>query len=306
MHLQPTVIAVGSINADLVARVPVMPQPGETVTGSSFEVVWGGKGANQAAAAAALGARVMLVAAVGDDDHGMGSVTDLRERGVDTAHVTVGGEPTGVALILVDDTGENSITVIPGANGTVTADQVTDAFASLDVENAVVVSNLEVPIEAVQRAAELADERHWPFVLNPAPARPLPAALLEHVTVATPNETEAETLGSVRGLLDAGVDAVVVTRGGEGADIHTATGEQHVPASPARPIDTVGAGDAFTAALAVAIGSGRALDDAVRWAAAVGAIATESRGARLPRLEAATIDARVVPGGAASHPSSES
>lgn len=289
----PAVIVVGSINADLTVRVPALPAPGETVTGSDFRVAWGGKGANQAAAAAALGARTHLVSAVGDDDHGAGSLADLRERGVDVSFVEVGGVHTGVALIQVDEPGENTIAIVAGANATVTAALVSDAFERLEGP-AVVVSNLEVPLDAVERAAEEARRRGWPFVLNPAPARPLPASLIALTSVLTPNETELETLGGAHALQAA--TAIVVTRGGDGCDIHEGGVVAHVEAAPAHPIDTTGAGDAFTAGLAVGLAEGLELTDAVRLAAAVGALATEgvgARGARITRARVAERQGRV-------------
>jgi ribokinase len=276
----PAVIVVGSINADLTVRVTTLPRPGETVTGSDFRVAWGGKGANQAAAAAAVGAATFLVSAVGDDEYGAGSLGDLRERGVDVSFVEVGGEHTGIALIQVDDASENTISIVAGANATVSAALVADAFQGLSLDHAVVVSNLEVPIATVVAAAREARRLGWPFVLNPAPAHALPAELLALSTVLTPNETEVEVLGGVDALLEAGAGAVIVTRGGEGSDIHAADSTSHVPASPATPVDTTGAGDAFTAGLAVALAEGRDLEDAVRFAGAVGAIATEGPGAR--------------------------
>lgn len=296
MQQPVTVIVVGSINADLVVRVPALPRPGQTLAGSAFETLQGGKGANQAVAAAAVGARTVLVAAVGDDAYGMAALADLRERGVDTSFVTVGGEPTGVAVIQLDDAGENTIVVVPGANAALEPSFVDDAFAALAASgtgDAVVVANLEVPVATVQRAAELAEQRGWAFVLNPAPAQSLPAELLRRVTVATPNETEADALGSAQALVGAGVRAVVVTRGGEGVDIVTGDESLHVPACEARVVDTVGAGDAFTAALAVALGRGMPLESSAAWAAAVGAIAVETLGARIPRLSDERIAARV-------------
>jgi ribokinase len=274
------VIVVGSINADLTVRVPALPRPGETVTGSDFRIAWGGKGGNQAVAAAALGASTFLVSAVGDDEYGAGSLIDLRDRGVDVSFVEVGAVHTGIAVIQVDAASENTISIVAGANATVSAELVSDAVRSLALERAVVVSNLEVPMHSVLAAAALAREHGWPFVLNPAPAAVLPPELVALATVLTPNETEVGELGGADALLAAGAGAVVVTRGGHGSDIHTASGLEHVPAAVAHPVDTTGAGDAFTAGLAVALAEGSELRDAVRFASAVGAIATEGAGAR--------------------------
>ncbi|MDM4761837.1 ribokinase [Galbitalea sp. SE-J8] len=286
----PAIVVVGSINADLTVRVPRLPEPGETLTGTDFRIAWGGKGANQAAAAAALGARTLLVGAVGDDENGAGSLADLRERGVDISFVEIGGEHTGVAVIQVDAAAENTIAIVAGANATVSAELVSDALARIE-GTAVVVSNLEVPDAAVERAAEDAERRGWAFVLNPAPARPLSAELVARTTVITPNATEFDVLGGADVL--GAAQAIVVTRGADGCDIRVGDALTRVPAASARPVDTTGAGDAFTAGLAVALLEGRPLDDAVRFAAASGAIATEGPGARGARLTRAAVEARL-------------
>ncbi|MFT4122531.1 MAG: ribokinase [Microbacteriaceae bacterium] len=283
----PAIVVVGSVNADLTVRVAALPAPGQTVAGSDYRVAFGGKGANQAAAASALGARSHLVGAVGDDEHGRGSLADLAARGVDTSFVEVGAAHTGVALIQVDEAGENTIAIVPGANATVTPGLVAVALDGIPGP-AVVVTNLEIPLAAVEAAAEGAARRGWPLVLNPAPARPLPRALLERTSVLTPNETELAELGDA--VEAAG--AIVVTRGGEGCDIRLGGAVTRVPAAPARPVDTTGAGDAFTAALAVALAEGLELAEAVRFAAAAGAVATEGPGARGAVLDRAAVERR--------------
>jgi ribokinase len=290
------VIVVGSVNVDLVAVGGRMPRPGETVSMERFAEVQGGKGGNQASAAAALGATVHFVGAVGSDHWGEAARKDLSGRGIELSGLATVDGSTGVAIILVDDGGENSIAIVPGANGAVTPALVGDALAAIDAQDAVVVVCLEIPLDSVLAAARLARARGWRLVLNPAPAPsvPLPVALLAAASVVTPNETEAEALGGVDALLAAGAGAVVVTRGGDGTELHLA-GAEPLRLAPARAtvIDTTGAGDAFTAALAVGLANGRELADAVRWASAAGAIATEGFGARGSLATAAQVDARL-------------
>jgi ribokinase len=288
------VVVVGSVNIDLVAVGERMPRPGETVSMERFAEVPGGKGGNQASAAAALGARVHFIGAVGSDHWGEAARADLAGRGVDVSGLATVDGPSGVAIILVDDAGENSIAIIPGANAAVSPSAVTDALAALDVDHAVLVVCLEIPLESAVAAARAAAARGWRVVLNPAPARELPAELIAASTVITPNATEVEQLGGVEALLAAGAGAVAVTRGGEGVELHPADGAaSRVGASPAAVVDTTGAGDTFTAALAVALANGRELADAVAWASAAGAIATEGFGARGSLPTARHVDERL-------------
>lgn len=290
----PVVVVVGSVNIDLVAAGGRMPRPGETVTMERFAEVPGGKGGNQASAAAALGARVHFIGAVGSDHWGEAARADLAGRGIDVGALATVDGPTGVAIILVDDSGENSIAIVSGANESLSPRAVEAALAAIDSVDAVLVACLEIPLDAVVAAALAAAARGWRVVLNPAPASELPPRLVAAASVITPNETEVETLGGVDALLGAGAGAVVVTRGSGGTDVHTADGSfVHVPPSRADVIDTTGAGDAFTAALAVALSRGRSLLDAVAWAAAAGAIATEGFGARGSLADSAQVEARL-------------
>ena len=287
------VIVVGSVNIDLVAAGGRMPRPGETVSMERFAEVQGGKGGNQASVAAALGARVHFVGAVGSDHWGDAARADLAGRGIDVSALATVEGATGVAIILVDDDGENSIAIVPGANAAVSPEAVETALAALEVDDAVLVACLEIPLESVVAAARVATARGWRVVLNPAPARELPGELVAAATVITPNESEVEALGGAEALLAAGAGAVVVTRGGEGVEVHPVEGAAfQVAASPAQVVDTTGAGDAFTAALAVALANGRELGDAVAWASAAGAIATEGFGARGSLPTAAQVDER--------------
>jgi ribokinase len=276
------VLVVGSANLDLVAAAHRIPGPGETVLGTSYHEHPGGKGLNQAVAAARAGARVAMVGAVGDDDAGRVLIGVLRDEGVDARAVdTAPSVPTGRALITVAADGENAIVVVPGANSTVRAP------SSLPPAR-VVLAQLEVPIDTVTAALTAARHTGATTVLNPAPARALPAELVAACSVVVPNEHEVGLLGGVDALLDAGVAAVVVTLGARGIDVVTVDGTRHQPAFPVVPIDTTGAGDATCGALGARLAAGEAIHEAVSFAAAAGALATTVAGAvpSLPRRDA--------------------
>lgn len=279
-------VVVGSVNRDLVVVVERHPTPGETILGSRHLYGPGGKGANQAVAAARLGASVAFVGVVGPDGDGEAMIDNLEFEGVDVSGVVVSEQAaTGLAVITVAGDGENSIVVSPGANQHLDADVVganSEAIASATV----VVAQLEVPIESVMLAARLASGT---FILNPAPARSLPPGLLDAVDVLVPNRNELGVLASVDepGTLDEVRVAVerleskaevVVTLGADGA--YVAGDQAQVGAPIVEPIDTTGAGDAFCGALAVELSRGVGMKDAVRFAAAAGALATTSLGAR--------------------------
>jgi ribokinase len=295
------VVVVGSINVDLIVQVARLPAPGETVTGGAFTRAPGGKGANAAAAAARLGAPTRFVGLVGRDDFGTKAREDLRAEGVDVTHLGEADDPTGVAAILVEEGGQNVIAVASGANAAVSSGYVRRALHAIDVERAVILANLEIPDGAVDAAAHLAVGRGWPFVLNPAPARPIAAGVLSGCDVVVPNEREAAVLGGVDDLLGNGGRAVVVTRGSAGADLHRpGRPVHHEPAPEVEAVDSTGAGDAFCAAVAVALAEGRDLEDAVRWGTAAGALACRRVGARtaLPTREEleAFLSSRRLPG----------
>ncbi|MFF8590645.1 ribokinase [Streptomyces sp. NPDC015220] len=293
-------LVVGSANADLVIGVERRPGAGETVLGSDLAVHPGGKGANQAVAAARLGARTALLARVGDDAHGRLLLDSQRSAGVDPAGVLVGGAPTGVALITVDPSGDNSIVVSPGANWRLTAEDVRGA-AGLVRSSRVVSAQLEIPLETVVEAARaLAPGSR--FVLNPSPPRELPQELLDACDPLIVNEHEAKViLGGdgagddpedwARALLARGPRSVVVTLGAEGALVASADGSVRVPSVKVDAVDTTGAGDAFTAALAWRLGAGESLAEAAAYAARVGAVAVTRRGAQESYPTAAEVDA---------------
>jgi ribokinase len=278
---QPPVIVVGSVNVDLVIQTSELPGRGETVTGGTFTSALGGKGANQAAAAAKLGARVWLVGLTGDDAFGRRAREDLEAHGVDISALGSSWSPTGVAGIFVDRGGENMIAVASGANHDLSAKEVFDRLAEIPAEDAVLLASLEVPDEAILAAAETADRRGWRFILDPAPARPLSSRLLALCDVVTPNRSEADALGSVKVMLEQGVGAVVLTLGADGAQVHRADGSTRDQTSmPVQVVDTTGAGDAFNGALAWRLAGGDDLDEAIPWATAAGALACRGVGAR--------------------------
>ena len=265
------VCVVGSVNLDLVATVDRLPLPGETVAGTTFAEYDGGKGLNQAVAAARSGAHVAMVGMVGDDDAGRRLLATMRRESIDTALVGTSELPTGRALIGVSATGENSIIVVGGANLAVTA-------ATLP-ESRVLLTQLEVPLATVESVARRGRAAGTVTVLNPAPARELPPSLLEAFDIVVPNEHEIELLGGVDHLLALGVTTVVVTRGGEGADVHQRTGSWHVDPFEVQPVDTTGAGDTFCGSLCARLAARDSLDVALRYAAVAAAISTTRNGA---------------------------
>ena len=266
------VCVVGSANLDLVATTPRIPGPGETLLGTGYAEHAGGKGLNQAVAAARSGARVAFVGCVGDDDAGRRMRAVLADDDIDASALTVTSSPTGRALIVVDANGENSIVVVPGANHDVTVPH------SLPVAS-VLLCQLEVPLEQVGRALVAGRSAGATTILNPAPAALLPVDLLAACDIVAPNEHEVELLGGVASLLASGCRAVVVTRGAAGVDVHTPDGSVHCPPFEVEVVDTTGAGDAFCGALAARLAAGDDLQEAVRWAAAAGALATTVVGA---------------------------
>ncbi|MGV9451267.1 ribokinase [Streptomyces sp. NPDC003635] len=294
-------LVVGSANADLVIGVERRPGAGETVLGSDLAVHPGGKGANQAVAAARLGARTALLARVGDDAYGTLLLDSQRRAGVDTVGVLVGGAPTGVALITVDPSGDNSIVVSPGANGRLEPGDVR-AAASLFQASRVVSAQLEIPLETVAEVVRNLAEGSR-FVLNPSPPRPLPSEVLAACDPLIVNEHEARViLGDsrvseepsdwARLLLAKGPRSVVVTLGAAGALVASADGVARIPAVKVAAVDTTGAGDAFTAALAYRLGAGATLPEAAAYAARVGAAAVTKEGAQASFPTAAEVEAR--------------
>lgn len=294
------VVVVGSINVDLVIRLAHLPGPGETVTGGTLQREFGGKGANAAVAAARLGARVALIAAVGADADGDAVRADLRAHGVREDLVVDKPAATGLAAVLSDHHGENAIAVASGANHLLDADDVNSRLRRAGTsEQTIVVVDLEITDGAVLAAAEHCRERGCRLVLDPGPARPLSPTVLSASTVLTPNRGELQVLtagGGPEALLAAGVGTVVVTLGVDGVDVHRqAAGvdeaKEHLPAFAVDAVDSTGAGDAFAAGLAVGLGEEMPLDQAVRLGAATGALATRAAGARASLPTRGEVDA---------------
>lgn len=268
----PFVTVVGSINMDLVSTTAELPAPGQTVLGATFRTVPGGKGANQAIAAARAGGRVAFVGAVGSDAFADDLSASLSDAGVDIAGLRAAPGPSGIAAIAVDSHGENTIIVIPGANDTVRLD---DTDLATIGRSDICVLQLEIPLDTVIDAAQTAAAASVPVLLNPSPATTLPSVLLDAVTVLVLNEGEAEAVGDVRR-----VPHVVTTLGRRGARYRGLDGTVIETPSPAvDSIDSTGAGDAFTGAFAVAWAQDRTPLDALRFACAAGALATTEPGA---------------------------
>jgi len=273
------VVVVGSINADLVVVTDRLPAAGETTTGGTFAQHGGGKGANQAVAAARLGAEVVMVGAVGDDDLGGAALRSLRDEGIDIEHIAVVDQPTGVALIVVDRAGENQIAVASGANNELFLGEV-----ELHGQGVVLLGH-EIAPEVVLKAGRLAADAGWPVVLNPAPARDLADF---PIAVLTPNRSEAAELSGEESAEDAARvlsertgAAVLITLGAEGALLLEPGGEPvHLPAAKVEVVDTTGAGDTVNGALAAELARGASLRDAAAFALAAAAISTTRPGAR--------------------------
>jgi ribokinase len=286
-----SVVVFGSINMDLVVRAPRLPAPGETLTGHTFFSVPGGKGANQAVACGRLGMLTKMVGRVGQDVFAVALRESLAAAGVDIAGVVATEGPSGVAAIAVDDAAENTIVVVPGANGAVGAEDVARLDAALAGAR-VLLLQLEVPLDAVVAAARAARRRGVTVVLDPAPARELPAELYPLADIITPNETEAGILlgfpvrdeaaaeRAARGLLARGVGRVVLKLGGRGVYAADPSAGALHPAFPVTPVDTVAAGDAFNGGLAAALSEGRPFEEALRWGLAAGAISVTRAGAQ--------------------------
>jgi ribokinase len=285
------VVVVGSVNVDLVVIAPRLPGPGETVTGGDVARHHGGKGGNQAVAAARLGAPVVFVGAVGDDDLGVAARAALAAEGIDVTHLATVSRPTGVALIVVDARAENLIAVAPGANGSVAPAAVTAAFAALDIgPDDVVLACREIPPAVVAAALRAARDAGATGILNPAPADGLDRGTADLAAVVTPNASElaaivgpGEPEAAARALLAGGGPgrAVVVTLGAAGALLVPADAAAlAIPAARVVPVDTVGAGDTFNGALAAGLAGGLALDEACRRAVAAAGLSTTRPGAR--------------------------
>jgi ribokinase len=289
------ILVVGSINMDLVVRVPHAPIPGETVLGGDFETYPGGKGANQAVAAARMRGEVTMVGRVGNDDFGDALIQNLVEDGIKTTQVIKDSSAaTGVAMISVASDGENAIVVASGANMQVSVEDV-NKVRPLMRETDILLVQLECPLETVTAAVELAKAYQVPVIFNPAPAQQLPRALLNNLDYLTPNQSELKHLTgeedidkAIQKLKDWGVKILILTLGANGARVITQDMDEHLPSFEVTAVDTTAAGDAFNGALAVALAEGKSLLDAVWTGMAAGALAATKHGAQtsLPTREA--------------------
>jgi ribokinase len=284
------ILVVGSSNTDMVAKTERLPVPGETVLGGAFIMAAGGKGANQAVAAARLGGEVVFIAKVGDDVFGRQAVESFGREAIDASYVVTDAvNPSGVALITVDARGENCIVVASGANANLMPRDV----AVEKIKNAaLVLMQLEIPLQTVEYVAAEASAHGVPVILNPAPACPLPDSLLKEVAILAPNQKEAEMLTGVRiedrgsaekaavVLVSKGVKTVIITLGAQGALLLDRGTSEWVAAPAVQTVDTTAAGDVFCGALAVALAEGRQVKEAVDWACAAAALSVTRMGAQ--------------------------
>lgn len=285
------IVVVGSANTDFVLRVPELPSRGQSVLGDEFRVVQGGKGANQAVAAARLGAQVTFVGRVGMDSFGKEALAAYEKEGICTDFVAQDcNSHSGVALIMVNRNGENVIAVAPGANSRLTTEDVAAARGAIAQADCLLLQ-LEIPLDAVQAAIQIAQRDRTKIILNPAPAKRLPAEMLRSVDYLTPNETEVAILaGAEVGSVDEsdlsrlplvlGVQNLIVTLGSRGACIIGGEQLTHISAFPITPVDTTASGDAFNGALAVALARGQNIEAAVLYANAAGALTATRPGAQ--------------------------
>ncbi len=274
---RPKIVVVGSLNVDHTLRVPRIPQPGETLTSSGMLTCFGGKGANQAVAAARAGGEVWIIGCVGMDDFGARYVEHLQAEGINTSGIVRSAAPTGSAFIAVDDRGENSIIVNPGANHAITEADI-DSHAGIIREADALLLQLECPLTVVRRAAEIARGVGVPVVLNPSPLSGAFLGARFEVDTLIVNEGEAEQVAPHRTLGEAMCRQLIITRGGQSTLCITGTGVSEVAPPKVTPVDTVGAGDSFAGAFAVAMSGGQ--EDHLRFANAAGALATLKAGAQ--------------------------
>jgi len=286
------IIVVGSSNTDMVIKAPKFPVPGETLLGGTFFMFPGGKGANQAVAAARLGGQITFVARVGNDIFGNQALQQFQQEGINTEYIISDPKnPSGVALITLDTKGENTIVVAQGANGALTPEDVNKAEKEFEKAE-IILMQLETPLDTIRSAIALASRYGKKVILNPAPAQSLPEDLFKELFIITPNESETETLLGVKisdlnsieqaaqRLYGLGVKNVVITLGVEGAYLFNSEGGRHIPTLKVTPVDTTAAGDVFNGALAVAIAEGNSPVKAIEFANRAAALSVTRMGAQ--------------------------
>jgi ribokinase len=290
--MRPKITVIGSSNTDLVATVLKLPSPGETVMGNDFIIAPGGKGANQAVAIARIGGDVTFIAKIGTDDNGNQSLKNFKKDGINTEFVFQTDEvPSGVALIFVDKNGENMLVPVPGANGKLCPDDIDKARKAIENAN-IIVLQLEVPLETVEHAINVAYKANVSIVLNPAPGRKLEPSIIKMVSYITPNETEAEILTDIKviddssaqeagkRLLEFGAKTAIITLGKRGVMIVNPDDSYLVPAFVVDAVDATAAGDAFTGGFAYAIATGKDIKSSARFGNAVAGLTVTKMGAQ--------------------------
>jgi ribokinase len=292
MSTPPYILVVGSSNTDMVINSPHLPAPGETILGSVFFMNPGGKGANQAVAAARLGGNVTFICKTGNDIFGKQAAGIFENEGIDISYLIEDpNNPSGVALITVDDKAENTIVVASGSNATLSRADI--EHSKNVIENAsIVLMQLEIPIDTVQYVAEIARSKNVKVILNPAPACELPDSILKNISIITPNEKEAEMLSGIRVidiesakeaakfLSEKGIDTVIITLGPKGALIYDGKNFDHIKSLEVKAVDTTAAGDIFNGGLAVALNEGKDLKEATSFACKAAAISVTRKGAQ--------------------------
>ena len=295
------IVVVGSSNTDLIIKVPEIPRPGETLLGGEFMTFPGGKGANQAVAAARAGGDVVFIASVGDDTYGTEAIKGYKLDNINTEDIKIcKGVPSGIAMITISERGENAITVASGANANLYPADLEEAEEPFEEADYMLIQ-LETPLETVQKAVELCSELNTRVILNPAPAAELSIDILKHVSIITPNETEAESLtgimvrdeltaaGAADSLHKRGVETVIITMGASGAYLSDPGSgiRKIIPGFKVKALDTTAAGDVFNGQLAVSLAEGESLEKAVVLAHAAAALSVQKLGAQssIPRRE---------------------
>ena len=293
-----SIMVIGSANTDLIIQVDTLPKPGQTVLGGKFVTASGGKGGNQAIAVARLGGEIIFLASIGRDNFGDALIQNYSDAAIDTALIYRPNCPSGIAMIYVAKNAENTIAVAPGSNGLLSSEHIRDAATHFQSAK-IVLAQLEIPIETVLESAKTAQKNHARFILNPAPAQNLPAAIFPLIDSITPNQTEAKMLSGIdvvdqKSAIDAagiihktGVKNIIITLGSQGALLYNRDMIKMIPGYQVNAIDTTAAGDTFNGALAYALNKGKKMIDAIIFANKAAALSVTRLGAQssIPTLK---------------------